>query len=188
MPNIEQIIITITREVEACLAAVSAGQLQQAVAAIDEAERVYVAGAGRSGFAMRAFAMRLMHLGRPTHFVGDATTPAINQHDLLVIGSGSGSTGTLQVMAKKAKRLGANILLVTIDTTSPIAALANVVIRIPAPSVKAKNAAGVVQSIQPMGSLFEQCLFLLGDTMICGLMDKHHIGADEMFERHANLE
>ncbi len=34
------------------------------------AERIFVAGAGRSGFAARAFSNRLMHLGFSVWFVG----------------------------------------------------------------------------------------------------------------------
>ena len=53
-----------------------------------------------------------------------------------------------------------------------------------------KKAAGGGQSMssQPMGSLFEQSLFLLLDALIVMLMEKRDVNADEMFDRHANLE
>lgn len=35
-----------------------------------QANRIFVGGAGRSGFAGRGFAMRLMHLGLHAYFVG----------------------------------------------------------------------------------------------------------------------
>jgi 6-phospho-3-hexuloisomerase len=57
---------------------------ESAVSALQEklaaARRVFVAGAGRSGLMMRAFAMRLMHLGLAVHVVGDATTPSLYAH------------------------------------------------------------------------------------------------------------
>ena len=56
------------------------------------ARTVFVAGSGRSGLAMRSFAMRLIHLGLSAHVVGETTTPRITDRDLLLIGSGSGST------------------------------------------------------------------------------------------------
>ena len=71
---------------------------------IQKAKRVFVAGAGRSGFVARAFSNRLMHLGLTVYFVGEPTTPAIQEGDLLVIASGSGETGSLKVMAQKAKK------------------------------------------------------------------------------------
>ena len=39
--------------------------------------RVFVAGAGRSGLVLRMAAMRLMHLGLTVHIAGDTTTPAV---------------------------------------------------------------------------------------------------------------
>ena len=54
---------------------------------IQKAKRVFVAGAGRSGFVARAFSNRLMHLGLAVYFVGEPTTPAIQAGDLLIITS-----------------------------------------------------------------------------------------------------
>ena len=42
---------------------------------IQKARRVFVAGAGRSGFVARAFSNRLMHLGLTVYFVGEPTMP-----------------------------------------------------------------------------------------------------------------
>ena len=78
-------------------------QLIEAEKLIREADRIFIAGAGRSGFAARGFANRLMHLGFHSYFVGEPTTPSIQKEDLIVIGSGSGNTASLVSMAKKAK-------------------------------------------------------------------------------------
>jgi len=137
---------------------------------------------------MRGFAMRLMHMGKTVHVVGDVTTPGIEAGDLLVIGSGSGSTGSLQVIAEQAKKHGATVLLLTIVPDSPIGSMADVVVQIPAPSSKAPDATETVESLQPMGSLFEQALFVLGDVLVLALMQAQGLDSDEMFARHANLE
>jgi len=79
-------------------------------------------------------------------------------------------------------------LLLTIVPRSPIGTIADVVVQVPAPSPKAEDAANAVGSIQPMGSLFEQSLFLLGDCLILALMQRNQQNSDEMFTRHANLE
>ena len=52
-------------------------ELQAMADAILRAERVFVAGTGRTGFAARAFSNRLMQLGMTVYFVGEPTTPAI---------------------------------------------------------------------------------------------------------------
>ena len=64
---------------------VDESQIDKLVEAILAAKRVFVAGAGRSGFVARAFSNRLMHLGFTVYFVGDTTTPSIQSDDLLVI-------------------------------------------------------------------------------------------------------
>jgi 6-phospho-3-hexuloisomerase len=149
-----------------------------------------VAGAGRSGLMMRAFAMRLMHLGLDAHAVGDATTPSLRGGDLLVIGSGSGETASLQAQARKARQLGAEVALITIVPESTIGKLADPVIRLRAPSPKAARTSGepAASSIQPMGSLFEQGLLLLLDIVVMRMAAAEGIPQEQMFQRHANLE
>ena len=121
--------------------------------------------------------------------VGESTTPSILAGDLLIIGSGSGQTTSLLAMAGQTRRLGATILLFTTDATSPLADFADHQVIIPAPSLKdAKGGHGVPISVQPMGTLFEQSLLILCDSLILGLMQRLGIGAEQMIERHANLE
>lgn len=150
-------------------------------------KKVLVAGAGRSGFAVKAFAMRLMHMGFDAYVVGETVTPNLETEDLLLIGSGSGETGSLITMANKAKALKGGLALVTIFPDSSIGKLADITVRIPAPTPKAKTDNGLT-SIQPMGSLFEQSLFLFLDIVILKLMGLKSKDSDTMFKRHANLE
>ena len=152
-----------------------------------QANSIFVAGAGRSGLGIKAFAMRLMHIGYQVHVVGEITTPNIKEGDLLLIGSGSGETQSLVSMAKKAKSLGAKVALVTIFPQSTIGSCADCIVKIDAPTPKSALA-NESKSIQPMGSLFEQCLLLLLDIIILKLMDRSGKDSDTMFTRHANLE
>ena len=170
-------------EVAACVRQVSTESLVGAEVLMETAPRVFVAGAGRSGLCMRALGMRLMHLGKTVYVVGETITPSISTADLLILGSGSGRTTGLLAMAEKAWNQGAQILLFTTDATSPLAQLADHRIVIPAPSLR--EAEG---SLQPMGSLFEQSLLILCDSLILRLMQRTGVGAAQMLERHANLE
>ena len=185
--TINAIVNTVIDELETCLRSIDETNAQEAIKMIDSAERVFCAGAGRSGLGIRAFAMRLMHMGKTAYVVGETTTPAIEEKDLLVIGSGSGRTASLAAAAEKAKILGVKVLLFTIDPNSPIGKIADLSIKFPAPSEKAEGG-GTAVSIQPMGSLFEQSLFLLLDCLIVDLMAQHKQTSSNMFLNHANLE
>ena len=177
----------IIEELAANAKQVSAGELEKMADTIIAGNRVFVAGAGRSGFVARAFSNRLMHLGLTVYFVGEPTTPSIQPGDVLVIGSGSGETASLVVMAQRAKKFGAKLVTLTIHPEASIGSLADAVVSIPGATPKS-NLADTVKSIQPMGNAFEQMSWLVYDAIIMILMDKLHKEADEMFKLHANLE
>lgn len=177
----------VLKELDRALTAIAPQDAERLADLILGAERIFLAGAGRSGLAVKAFAMRLMHMGLAAHVVGETVTPGMGAADLLVIGSGSGATGSLVAMAEKARKLKGRLALVTIFPESPIGRLADVVVRIPAPTPKA-GGEGEPTSIQPMGSLFEQSLLIFLDIIVLRLMARQEIVSATMFERHANLE
>jgi 6-phospho-3-hexuloisomerase len=179
--------LKVVKELERTLGSVDEGQGEAFVEAVLKAKTVFIAGAGRSGLMARGFAMRLMHMGFDVHVAGDATTPAIQKGDLLIVCSGSGETASLASMVKKAAELGAGTALVTIFPDSTIGRVAQTVVRIQAPTPKGLQDNGTT-SIQPMGSLFEQSLLIFLDSAIMGLMEKKGLDSDRMFARHANLE
>ena len=185
--GVQDSVAAIVKEIDECLGKVRPESTEPVLQMIVGAKKIFLAGKGRSALGVRGFAMRLMHLGMDAHLVGDTTTPPIGAGDCLIIGSGSGATPSLVAIAEQAKALGAMIVLFTIDPNSPIGALADRTVVIPAYSPKARNSP-TGRSVQPMGSLFEQCLFLLFDALILALMCKKNVEASEMFKRHANLE
>lgn len=185
MSDYHQQVDTIAGELARALHSVDAAALDALGDAVTHAPRVFVAGKGRSGLMMRAFAMRLMHLGLMAHVVDDVTTPALAAGDLLVIGSGSGATPTLVRYAERAKSLGAELALVTAATDSPIRALADHALVLAAASPRV---AGSVESIQPMANLFEQALLLVLDVLVMRMMQARGMTTVEMMTRHANLE
>jgi 3-hexulose-6-phosphate synthase/6-phospho-3-hexuloisomerase len=97
---------------------------------LDNAKRVYVSGAGRSGLVCRFFAMRLMHSGYDVSVVGEIVTPSIKKGDLLIIISGSGETEQLIAFTKKAREIGAQICLITAKSGSTIGEMADEVIQV----------------------------------------------------------
>ncbi len=162
-------------------------EINEACKLIKGVRRVFVAGAGRTGFVMRAFSNRLMHLKLTAYFVGEPTTPGIGESDLLIIGSGSGETDSLVVMAQKAKKMGASVLLITIHPNSIIGKIADYIIAVPGATPKS-NLKDTCRTIQPMGNAFEQMTWLICDVIIRYLMTALNINENEMFKLHANLE
>ncbi|WP_230873970.1 6-phospho-3-hexuloisomerase [Paenibacillus woosongensis] len=171
---------------------IAAEQLDQLIDAILSAGRIFVAGAGRSGLMMRAFAMRLMHLGLEVYVVGETVTRSLGKDDLLLIGSGSGETRSLVPMAEKARGLEAAVGALTLSPDSTLGRLADFVVKLPgAPKDQADNAetnAAETVTVQPMGSLFEQLLLLACDAVILALMDRRELSGRAMYGNHANLE
>jgi len=182
------IVEQILAEITACLRQVSDASLNQASARIETAQRIFLAGAGRSGLCMQALSIRLMHLGKTAYIVGVATTPSIQAGDLLILGSGSGQTSTLLAIAQKAVSQGAKILLFTTDEASPLARLADHRVVIQAPSLMTSPGESGFASVQPMGTLFEQSLLILCDSISLRLMAQLGVSAAQMQDRHANLE
>lgn len=160
-------------------------QLAGLTAHIRPAERIFVAGAGRSGLVLRMAAMRLMHLGLTVHVAGDTTTPAISSGDLLLVASGSGTTSGVVKAAETAARAGARIAAFTTNPGSPLAGLADALVVIPAAQ---KTDHGSSVSCQYSGSLFEQVLFLATESVFQTLWDNTDEPAEQLWLRHANLE
>lgn len=151
-----------------------------------DSKKVFVAGAGRSGFMAKSFAMRMMHMGINAHVIGETVTPGFEKEDILIIGSGSGETKSLVSMAKKAKNIGGTIAAVTIFPESTIGQLADIIVQLPG-SPKDQSE-GDYNTIQPMGSLFEQTLLLFYDAIILRFMEKKGLDTNKMYGKHANLE
>ncbi|MEF2782558.1 MAG: 6-phospho-3-hexuloisomerase [Clostridium sp.] len=186
MTNIEYA-KTVLNELEHTLLSIKESDAQKFVELVDGANEIFCAGAGRSGFQVKGFAMRLMHMGKHSYVVGETCTPNISNDGVLIICSGSGETKSLINHAMKAKEVGAKIALITINPESTIAKMADVVIEISAPSPKSAKE-GQIRSIQPMGSLFEQSEGLFMDISIMMLMERNNMDSDTMFGRHANME
>lgn len=153
---------------------------------ITEANRIFIGGAGRSGFAARGFSNRLMHLGYTVYFVGEPTTPSIQAGDLLIVGSGSGNTASLVSNSKKAKDQGAKVATLTMFPENKIGSMADVSIKIPGESEKVKGRGK--KSVQASGSAFEELCWITYDAMVMDLMKLTNQTNEDLFKRHANME
>ncbi|RGY96470.1 6-phospho-3-hexuloisomerase [Clostridium sp. AM58-1XD] len=175
----------IVKEIEEALNEYDGQNDTEIIKSILSSGKIFVTGAGRSGYIMRCFAMRLIHLGFSAYVIGDTEMIAAKEGDLLMIGSGSGETKTLQVYMDQARKLGMKTILFTCNEDSTIARSAKFVCTI---NAQAKFQNKKLVSVQPMGSLFEQLLLIVTDGIILKLAKQMKIDFEQLKNRHSNLE
>lgn len=161
-------------------------QLDSFVSQIQTSERIVVYGAGRVGLVMKSFSMRLNHLGLKSYFLNDSNMPKMNKSDLLIVGSGSGSTPSIATIVDIAFRNKIKIICITADENSEIAGNSSFLLIINAPTKNSDISS--INSIQPMTTLFEQALLIVLDSLVLNLMESLHETHDTMVKRHNNLE
>jgi 6-phospho-3-hexuloisomerase len=164
------------------LAATDDSYDEKLTAILDDASRIFLSGAGRSGLVTRFFAMRLMHSGYGVNVVGEIVTPSIKKGDLLIIISGSGETEQLIAYTKRAKEIGAKIVLISAKSDSSIGDLADAVFQI-----GSSEQYGKVKGM-PMGTVFELSTLLFLEALISHVIHQKGILEEVMRTRHANLE
>jgi len=117
--------------------------------------------------------------------VGEVTTPAITGRDVLLVASGSGTTGVIVRAATTALAEGARVIALTTAPESPLGLMATVTVTIPAAQ---KLDRGSALSQQYAGGLFEQSTVLLGDALFHTMWMASGKTADDIWPTHANLE
>ena len=130
---------------------------------IVSSKNVFLIGAGRSGLAAKAFAMRLMHLGISSYVVGETISPAIYEDDCIIAISGSGETNTIVSAANIAKNRGSKVLALTSYPESTLGKLADTVLLVKGRTkVEAddenymkRQIHGNYTSLTPLGTAFE---------------------------------
>jgi 6-phospho-3-hexuloisomerase len=178
-----------------------AGRFDSFAQAIASARRIALHGLGREGLQMKGLAMRLAHLGRDAHVVGDMSLPPIGAGDLLIVSAGPGDFATVAALADIARKAGAKVAVVTAQPESNLARAADHVLHIPAQTMADDQGAddqaaddqgagdrGAGASVLPMGSLFELSMMLVFELLVLRLRDLLGETAETMRARHTNLE
>lgn len=176
----------ILEEINKVLDSVNENDIDAFINYILKSRNIVTCGAGRVGYSIRGFCMRLGHFGFKANHIGDTCVPSIGKGDLFLVASGSGETQTIFDLTQIAKSNGANVFLITGNKNSRIAKLADVLLLLEAPS-KTKEIKGF-KSLQPMTTLNEQCLGILLDTVVLEIMKKTGESHETMWKRHSNLE
>lgn len=119
----------VLQEVTTGLNSVSSNDIEHFANLIGSCEgNIIGLGAGRMGYSLKGFIMRLSHLGKQAYMIGDTSLPRVKENDLILVNSSSGSTQSIYLFAKQAKDCGATIYLVTASPNSQIGKIADHVI------------------------------------------------------------
>ncbi len=174
-------------ELRGVLAQLTPQMAETLIKEVKAAPRIFGCASGRSGFILRGFLMRLMHLGFQVFFVGETITPRLAPGDLLIVMSGSGETAQPREMQRRANTVGARTLALTASQDSTIAREAQTAIIVP--GTTKLTLAQEPSSLQCPGSLFEQATFMFLEAVILILYQRHlDHNKTEILSRHADLE
>lgn len=177
----EHFLEPIVNEVQEVLSNVDVKELEVLIDYIQKDRRIFVDGEGRSGYVGKCFAMRLMHLGFEVYVMGETNTPSFQKDDLLVCISGSGNTEAVVINANKAKAKEATIMTITNNADSVLAKLSKQSVVLDA------TVRGDVEnrkSIQLLGSLFDQSVHLLLDSVCLTVSQRDQITNQEANQQH----
>jgi 6-phospho-3-hexuloisomerase len=179
-----EVLPAIMQEINEVMGLVDEAQLDNAMPLLTKDKRIFVIGAGRSGFQAKGFAMRLMHIGYTDYVMGETITPSIQKGDTWVAISGSGTTKGIVSDTEAAKKLGLNIIVFTSNDQSPLAKLADKVVVVPGAT---KTGAGV-KSIQLLSTLFDQTVHITLDALTLKLAKRDDTSNQDALNEHVNVE
>ncbi|HEX7628000.1 MAG TPA: 6-phospho-3-hexuloisomerase [Candidatus Methanoperedens sp.] len=171
------------------------GSVTSLVNGIMDSKRIFLMGAGRSGLAARAFAMRLMHLGFNVYFVGETTTPAVQPEDLVIAVSGSGGTPSIASLGMISKKIGSTLAVITSNKDSTLGGISDIVVIIPGrpkedvvyEDYQERRMVGYPQ-LAPLGTIFEISALVFLDAVISELMVRTGASEAELKKRHTVFE
>lgn len=176
----------ILAELEESLNYLSEKSIDQLTDTILNSNRIIVVGVGRVMISLKAWVKRMTHLGIDINYLGSETEGVIGKNDLVIIGSSSGESLIPKVIAKKAKSVGARTYYIGCTEKSSVDRLTDQHLIL---TGRTKfNSPSDFDSKQPMSTLFEQQLYLLGDAISLKIMSVKNMEENDVKKHHANLE
>ncbi len=164
---IQEKIDTILEENHRLLQTLSDEAVQDFIRRIEEANAIFFSAQGRSGYVLRCFCMRLMHLGYRVYFCGETITPSISAGDMVVVLSGSGETDSTFAAVQLAKKRSVTTVGILGNLNSRIASLVDHTVYLPGTTKLRRD--GEPDSPQIAGSLFEQAAFIFLEAVVLTL-------------------
>jgi 6-phospho-3-hexuloisomerase len=164
------------------------------IADILKANNIFLMGAGRSGLVAKAFAMRLMQLGFNVFVVGESTTPAVSEDDVVIAITGSGETRSIADLGRIAKEIGSCLITVTSNSDSTLGKLSDTVMVIPGRTKNdvggylERHMRGEYTQLSPLGTSFEVSSLVFLDAMIAEMISITGASEADLKSRHTILE
>lgn len=162
---------------------------------IMSAKKIFLMGAGRSGLAAKAFAMRLMHMGFDVYVVGETTTPAVQTDDLVIAVSGSGETPSIANLGKISKKIGSKLATITSNKDSTLGGISDIVVVVPGRTKEDINYEDYHErrmigypQLAPLGTMFEISALVFLDAVISELMVRKGLSEADLKSRHTVFE
>lgn len=183
----------VLQEIDEVLTSVDENKLNEMVDAITANKdlKIFGYGAGRMGSGLKAFVMRLNHLGIKASFFGDNYVPPMNSNDIFICCSNSGTTKSVVNILEifKSKANGKVISFVG-NENSKMAELSDIAIKFKTCNggLNSADDPSKINSIQPMTTLTEQAMFILFDIIVMKIIDKLNININDTKQFHSNIE
>ena len=199
LPFRDMMLILVSR-IERVAKSIDQNQVECLLTEINKAERIFLVGAGRSGFVAKSFGMRLMHIGLNAYVIGETVTPALHETDILIAFSGSGKTKSVLGACETTRQIGGSICLITGTRQSPMTDLATCVVylktndevRTGSDHFDLRQLRGEHRSLShpstPLGTLFETSAMIFADSIISALIEMKHCTIDEIILKYANMQ
>ncbi len=142
--------------------------------------------------------MRLMHLGFTVYVVGETTTPAVGQKDVVIAISGSGGeTRSIADLGKIVKDIGSTLITVTSKKESTLGRTSDITMVLPSKTKNDHDAGGSLEknmrggdykNLPPLGTAFEIISLVFLDSVIAQLIKLKGVSEAELKLRHTNIE
>ena len=186
MKNLDRVML----EIRTLLESFEDTEVEKLVDLILNADKVVGYGAGRMGLSLKAFIMRLNHLGIKAYYYTDTYVPPLDENSLFIASSGSGSTKTVVRLMEIAKTRGAKIGLITGNSESDGAKLSDVVVTYTSCNggLNSPDSPDKISSIQPMSTLNEQGTYIFFDLLAGEIIERKGIDIRDTKKYHSNLE
>ncbi len=175
----KDITVYILEEVKRTIERVDEAVITEIVNTLACSNKIFIYGVGRSGLVGKAFAVRLVQIGLDVHFVGDTTTPIVEEGDLVFIISNTGETMSAVQTANIVRRIGALVVSITGSSHSKLGVASNIVMELGQPRDERKK------RMAPLGTIFELSSMVMLDSMVPLLMNRMGLDETSLRRRHA---
>jgi 6-phospho-3-hexuloisomerase len=134
-------------------------------------------GAGRMGYSLQSFMMRLSHLGFAAYMIGDTTLPRVDSETIAIVNTSSGETPSIKLYVEQCRQTGVYVVAFTTNPQSSIAVLADLVVSIPS-----------IDTHQLMKTIYEQYSFVLFDYIADKTLNLAELEVGWVEQNHSILE